>query len=182
MPNAHLKNPAMVLKARSVLLAAHDLLSDPSRWTQGTVARDGRDESVPTTDPSAEKFCAIGAIERAAREMRFYGLESHTVQCLANELMQSDLRRHEHTASIPEVNDTVGGYARVMAAFNRLLSPTVIGTLSRRSEAAMKGWETRRRIRAEYAQRLAQPQPMTFGGTLPPTTADATKEIVNVRA
>jgi len=194
MPSRHMQNPGLLLKARSVLLAAHDLLRDPSRWTQGTVARDQTGETVDVTDPRAQKWCAVGAITRAAHDMSLPEYEQHTVQTLAQELMMLDLKAWEGTNSIPNANDKIGGYATIMAAFRRLLDHRRFQTLSRRSEAAMKGWETRRRIRAEHNARVAAEvaarraawearraasQPMTFGGTLPVSSinADAKKEI-----
>jgi hypothetical protein len=185
MPSKYLNDPRLLLKARSVLLAAYDLLSDRDRWTQGTVARDALDRPVQVTDPRAEMWCAVGAIERACHEMDLPNLRLSTIQSLANELMMRDLDRVEGTSSIPEVNDRPDpetAYEKIMASFNRLLNPYMVATLSRRSEAAMKGWATRRaRIAAEVAarragweaRRAAQPT-MTFGGTLP-TTDNATE-------
>jgi hypothetical protein len=187
MPSKYLKDPRMLLKARSVLLAAYDLLSDRSRWTQGTVARDEFDRQVPVTDPSAEKWCAVGAIDRACQEMDVPFMRRETLVSLANELMMRDLKRVEGTDSIPSVNDRPDpetAYEKIMASFNRLLDLRHVQRLSRRSEAAMKGWATRRaRVTAEVAarraeweaRRAAQPT-MTFGGTLPTTDASTERK------
>jgi hypothetical protein len=175
MPSRYLKDQEMLLKARSVLLAAYDLLSDPSRWTQGTVARDHREEAVHVTDPSAQKWCAVGAITRASDEMCLNPWDRERVQALAQELMMRDLKAWEGNDSIPSNNDRIGGYARIMASFTRLLNPVRIQAATARSLAASKGWVTRRMIR--------QPKPaaepvMTFGGTLTTTdTSPQRKEI-----
>jgi len=188
MPNRHLKNPGMLLKARSVLLAARDLLNDRRRWTQGTVARTKGETNVQPTHPLAEKWCAMGAIDHEAHRMALGFPEVDSVRVVACELMQQDLKRFEGCQSIPQVNDGTGGYEKIMDSLARLLSPIYLERLTRRSEAAMKGWETRRRIRTEYDARLAAERAtaayathtMSFGGTLPGTpsiNADAKKEI-----
>jgi hypothetical protein len=188
MPSKRLKDPRMLLKARSVLLAARDLLSDRSRWTQGTVARTIGNTQVRPTHPLAEQWCAVGAIDREAHQLHVGTYEMEQVRATACELMQQDLKRFEGFQSIPQINDGHGGYEKIMSCLHRLLSPMYLETLTRRSEAAMKGWETRRRIRTEYDARLAAERAtaayathtMSFGGTLPGTpsiNADAKKEI-----
>jgi hypothetical protein len=39
-----------------------ELLSDPSKWTQGANARDSRGIRVPSADPEATCFCIVGAL------------------------------------------------------------------------------------------------------------------------
>jgi hypothetical protein len=178
MPRRNLNDPRMLLKARSVLLAAYDLLSDPRKWTQGATAKDKLDRNVPPIASSAEKWCATGAIQRSSCLMVFAPSEAGRVQSLAIELMQRDLRRATGHESIPAINDGSDGYQRIMAAFRRLLDRDQVQALSRRSEAAMKGWMTRRMIRARFDTPPPTEPTMTFGGTLPTTdTSPERKEI-----
>ena len=49
-------------EALVVLKETRELLSDPSRWTQGAFARDKAGNVVYTSSPVAHSFCAHGAI------------------------------------------------------------------------------------------------------------------------
>jgi hypothetical protein len=42
-----------------------DILSDPSKWTQGAPARDQLGEECPPASPQAVKYCVLGAIAKA---------------------------------------------------------------------------------------------------------------------
>ena len=188
MANRHLNNPRMLLKARSVLVAARDLLSDPRRWTQGAMARRTDGEPVDPTSGRAEQWCAVGAINRAAFRMDLPSTERHTIKALACELMQADLELAgvAKSHSVMHVNDSFNGHEQVMRSFSRLIFGATVATLTRRSEAAMKGWETRRRKQREAnaAPQPAAPVTMTIAGTLPAATTDANSarlEIVHVQ-
>ena len=183
MANRYLKDPRMLFRARSVLVAARDLLSDRRRWTQGAMARDGDNESVGPLAHAAERWCAVGAIDRASHEMALPFKEQSAVKVVAHELVNADLKlsHGQHCGSIMSVNDGLDGYERIMRSFSRLIYGATVATLTRRSEAAMKGWETRRR-RARAA--TAAPVTMTIAGTLPAATTDANSarlEIVHVQ-
>lgn len=41
-----------------------ELLSSESKWTQGSFAKNTRDENVVAKDPSAVKWCLFGAIDK----------------------------------------------------------------------------------------------------------------------
>ena len=111
-------------------------------------------------------------------------------------------RYGSHLAEITQINDHAywGGWATITQAFaaacgkTQSLSADIMHQMQvaqRRSEAAMKGWATRHRRRHERYEALVKKidqrnkpypqdvtmQPMTFGGTLPPTTADAKEKI-----
>lgn len=47
-----------------VLQKARDLIADESRWTHGYFARDEHGFEVEAIEPSACKWCAIGAVYR----------------------------------------------------------------------------------------------------------------------
>ena len=52
-----------------IIARAVELISDESRWTGGAMARDARRRSCPVHAPEAVRFCAIGALARAAFEL-----------------------------------------------------------------------------------------------------------------
>src|ERR1051326_4223583 len=55
--------------ATAVLTKARDLISDDRRWCKGTLARGWLDVPVSIHSRFARRFCAIGAIYRAGREL-----------------------------------------------------------------------------------------------------------------
>lgn len=52
-----------------VLEAARGLISEPTRWTQGALARDARGEQCFANVPRAVQWCAIGALERVTTDV-----------------------------------------------------------------------------------------------------------------
>ena len=52
-----------------VLINARALIADPARWTTGSLARNAQDAQVDWEDSSARKWCAQGAIYRAAYDL-----------------------------------------------------------------------------------------------------------------
>jgi hypothetical protein len=49
-----------------VLKQVRELLSDPTKWTQGTSARDASGNAVDPKDPAATCFCVYGAVHHFA--------------------------------------------------------------------------------------------------------------------
>jgi len=56
-------------EAMAVLARARALLSDEQRWCQGSFARGWFDVPVPPRSALARRYCALGAIMRAGREL-----------------------------------------------------------------------------------------------------------------
>lgn len=50
-----------------VLRQARELLAEPGRWTQGSLARDADGHSSPLRGPAAVCWCSIGAVERITK-------------------------------------------------------------------------------------------------------------------
>ena len=48
---------------RDTLIEARELISDESRWTQNSYARDANDKPVTPYSTAACRWCAMGAIE-----------------------------------------------------------------------------------------------------------------------
>ena len=55
--------------AAAVLFRARELIVDEHSWCKGTLARGWLDVPVPVQSRFARRFCAIGAIRRAGREL-----------------------------------------------------------------------------------------------------------------
>ena len=54
---------------KQVLLNARARIADPAHWTRSVLARTAAGSSVAWYDPSATKWCAMGAIYRAAYDL-----------------------------------------------------------------------------------------------------------------
>ena len=68
IPHWYLKREA-VDAAAAVLFRARELIADERRWCKGTLARGWLDVPVPVQSRFARRFCAVGAIHRAGREL-----------------------------------------------------------------------------------------------------------------
>src|SRR5258708_1204812 len=64
------RRPDSAASALAVLAHARDLLIDQQRWCQGAFARSWFNVPVPPQSALARRFCAIGAIMRAGRELQ----------------------------------------------------------------------------------------------------------------
>jgi hypothetical protein len=53
---------------KQIITRALDLIAEPEHWTQGVLARTSIDLPCSWSDPYAAKFCAVGALNRAATE------------------------------------------------------------------------------------------------------------------
>ena len=100
-----------------ILTAVRDLLSDPTRWTQGTFARDARGE--PSHDWNTEScWCLAGAIYRVAISDD-YGMRAEefvsNVTGVANIRLFNDHPNTTHE-SVLAVLDQAIGYARSIPA------------------------------------------------------------------
>ncbi|BCJ91804.1 hypothetical protein IZ6_25390 [Terrihabitans soli] len=63
-------NPALLI-LRGVRL----ILSDPKRWTKGSLARTSRGKEVTEVSPSASCFCLEGALFRAEHELKLSNID-----------------------------------------------------------------------------------------------------------
>jgi hypothetical protein len=54
----------------SILKRANEILSDESKWTQGSMAKDIDHDAINIYDPAACRFCIVGSLYRAAYELK----------------------------------------------------------------------------------------------------------------
>jgi hypothetical protein len=64
MPN-HQKEEKML---KALLKSARELVSDPARWTQGTLARDVFGHDISPYDIDAVCYCGIGAVSLKSQQ------------------------------------------------------------------------------------------------------------------
>ena len=99
-----------VATAAAVLTKARDLISDERRWCKGTLARGWFDVPVPVQSRFARRFCAMGAIERAGRELGFptenacSALEWQTIRTIP---YWNDARRRTHAEIVAALDAAI---------------------------------------------------------------------------
>ena len=99
---------------KQVLINARALIADPARWTQHMYACTATGQKVSWYDQSAKKWCAMGALYRAAYDLLGDPKEAMRV---ANAAAKSIRPRRRFRGGLPALNDT-RGHAAVLAAFD----------------------------------------------------------------
>lgn len=105
----------MNVYTKKVLQRAKEIISSPERWTQGCYARDKNNFRVASDSPRAVKFCAQGAICRAASELQILGAGDE----LSIELIT------RYGTSLVTLNDN-GGFDAVHKVFDQLLAEEIV--------------------------------------------------------
>ena len=103
---------------KQVLINARALIADPAHWTSCTLARAADDHVVDWYDRSATKWCAQGAIYRAAYDL--VGDQKEALR-IGNKAAKSIDRPRWFFGSLPNINDR-HGHAAVLAVFDKALA------------------------------------------------------------
>jgi hypothetical protein len=93
---------------------AREIISDSKRWTRNAYARDKNGRPVCPTDPKAVRFCAWGAVLRAA-----YDLAPQDYMELAH--ATSDVVGHLDSWPLGRLNDCKNGRRKMIAVFSKAL-------------------------------------------------------------
>jgi hypothetical protein len=105
------RQPGSVDAAVAVLARARDLISDEQRWCKRSYAATWLDIPVLVGSRFARRFCALGAIQRAGRELRL------PIEDASRTLEWQTVR------PVPDWNDDkVRTHAEVVAAFNAAIA------------------------------------------------------------
>ena len=102
---------------KQVLINARALIADPAHWTRRTLARTADDHVVDWSERSATKWCAQGAIYRAAYDL--VGDQKAATR-IGNKAAKSIYRTRWLLVSLPNMNDHQG-HAAVLAVFDKAL-------------------------------------------------------------
>jgi hypothetical protein len=105
------RRPESIGTSLAVLGLARQLITDERRWCQGAFARTWLSAPVPTHWVLARRFCALGAIRRAGRELQLRTPEA----CMALE-WQTVRPIHDWN------DDPKRTHADVIAAFDRTIT------------------------------------------------------------
>jgi hypothetical protein len=99
-----------------IIARALEIISDESKWTRGSLARLAHGTACACLNPRAVRFCAVGALSRAAGE-----LASSTAFQHALEAEQFVLEANGELNALQSINDTEGREA-VIAMFKIALA------------------------------------------------------------
>ena len=100
-----------------IVARAFEIIEKEERWTRLAVARRANDRMCDVADPRAVRFCAIGALRRAAQEL--LGGDSLEECFSAAQFVLKANGRPDDT--LPRINDHEG-HAVIMAMFQRALA------------------------------------------------------------
>ena len=100
---------------KQVLMNARALISSHAHWTRSKLACTADGRRVEPHDPSAAKWCAMGAILRAAYDLVGDGEEARRIGDEIDKRICPTLWR---LGGLPAIND-VRGHAAVLAVFDK---------------------------------------------------------------
>ena len=103
---------------KQVLINARALIADPAHWTSCTIARTADDHAVDCFVSSATKWCAQGAIYRAAYDL--IGDQKEATR-IGNKVAKSIHGPRWFFVSLAIINDGQG-HAAVLAVFDEALT------------------------------------------------------------
>ena len=103
-----------------VLINARTLIADPQRWTRGTLARSQEGQEVSWADRSAHRWCAMGAIYRAAYDLLG---DANKAGNVGNDVVRSTIPPgvSQLRGYLATLNDHKG-HAAVIGAFDQALT------------------------------------------------------------
>lgn len=101
-----------------MIKGAREIISDPSRWTQNAYARSESGSIEIVESPKACKFCAMGALKRAAIDME--AERDWDSREEAEHLLNHASRKLYEVPSVMDVNDDIG-YEATISVFDEVL-------------------------------------------------------------
>jgi hypothetical protein len=101
----------------AIIRRAREIISEPDSWTQGESARNRSGEGVGAADYAACRWCAWGALYKAAYEMDLPGETYKRADAAADLLPPA----WEGFFDLVVINDTLG-HAAVLSLFDKALA------------------------------------------------------------
>ena len=106
----------------NILSEAQELIRDPSKWSQGALARNKDGVAVHSDDKSACSWCALGAVDFIGTKRREYIATSRALDAMS---LAAEDWAHTASGTLGEtaptwVNDYFG-HAAVMEMFDRAI-------------------------------------------------------------
>jgi hypothetical protein len=100
-----------------IIACALELISDEANWSRGAWARTSTGKPCAWIHPHAARYCAVGALNRAAFELAAEGWFELAVSAEKHVKAASGIPHRD----LPLVNDTEG-HAVIVAMFKRALA------------------------------------------------------------
>jgi hypothetical protein len=108
---------ARALELNQIIARALELISDEANWSRGAWARTSTGKPCAWIHPHAAKYCAVGALNRAAFELATEGWFDLAVSAEKHVKAASSIPGQH----LPFVNDAKG-HAVIVAVFKRALA------------------------------------------------------------
>lgn len=105
------------MNSLEMLVAARELISYETKWTQGRFARDKEGDWTPAVSDKAHCFCALGALYKVSGEPEIH-LESPELRVAINSL--HNLARKYSYESATSYNDNTN-HTKVLALFDTVI-------------------------------------------------------------
>ena len=102
---------------KQVLINARALIADPAHWTRSVLACTAAGDNIAWYDPSAAKWCAVGAIYRSAYEL----VGSKQEGARIGKEVAKGIAPIWFGRSLMAMNDT-RGHAAILARFDKALA------------------------------------------------------------
>jgi hypothetical protein len=87
-----------------IIARALEIVSDETKWTRGSMARTADGKACASLDPLAVRFCAVGALFRAAGELLGKDGFAQVVEAENFVLAANNLGND----GVPRINDVLG--------------------------------------------------------------------------
>lgn len=114
------------MNEKELLIKAKAVIADPTKWTQGVMARDAEGRPVGFSDKKADCFCAVGAVNVAALKAHAEVTEEVTYIPAIGAIRALNRAASQRSAPftlIEEFNDMgTTTHAAIMAVFDKAIA------------------------------------------------------------
>jgi hypothetical protein len=111
-------------KEKKIVRKARELIAPVDRWAHGDFARDRHRRVVDPTQDEADRFCPLGALQRAAFELGYNLQGDNACRITAERISYKLSPRHRALAGI---NDGPDGHRKVLALFDKAVRTKIAG-------------------------------------------------------
>jgi hypothetical protein len=107
------------MSSYTTLRSVRELLSDPRKWTRGSIARTAENTETHPRSPNAASWCLVGAAEACAPDRVSYWA--------ARSALVAEISRRAPGTGIPRFNDTATHEEVLAVIEGALLRSTISG-------------------------------------------------------
>lgn len=146
--------------ARIIMQGALSLLQTSKTWTRGVEARGARSRPCEPFSPSAQRWCAQGALARSARELGFdegdtsYFVDEITIACTGMSDGLAVINDNEGYKSV--ISAMEDGFARLGGPVTEPMPASVVGALARLSALGSGAAKAASPVRTDRSKALPE--------------------------